>query len=926
MRPMKKYLLVLVLLLFAPGLSHAITYYVATNGSDSNNCSATVPTARTITTPKLTIAAALTCMTAGDTLLIRGGTYSGLILNNVPTGTSWATPITIAGYPGETAILTRHASTESAIFTFGQNATVQRYIILDNLTLDGLSGHSLGDPAVGSHLIKIDGIFNRADHIRIQNSTLKRARMSAVLNTTNTTDPLSGCCNEYLNNEVADNGNWTNFPAGADFPPAFYASAANNLFEHNNIHGSASVGIDIWNSSIAGYTNNVIARYNRVWGNGIPGGKVGVGIMITKGSGTIVYNNLVYGNTGAGIATNYDVSNVTIYNNTIYNTSGDQYVNGACIHIGAGTSGTATVKNNICWANAGSNTVVNGGASATIVASNNSSSNPSFTNSGAGDFTLQAGSPAINAGVSTAPTVTDDFIGTARPQGAAYDIGAYEFGTPDTTPPTVTTRTPISGATGVSTGTTVTVTFSEAMNVATMTTSTILLTSPGPVSVPASVSCNVGCTTATLTPTSVLTTSTVYTATVVSGASGVKDVAGNALAANSVWSFTTAVLSGPPMYYVTKAGNDANNCTQAQTLATAKLTITSALACIGTGAGAGATATVEIGAGNYAEHLNESVNGGTTWANALIIKAASGASVWLTPSGGAGTRCVTLGTTSNKQYVIFDGINCDAAGAAEEGYKLGGFNATSGFMRISNAEIKNGGLTASPTGLIYGQGTEIHVDHCNIHHARTNIPGIWTVATNSIIEHNDIHDNGGAGIDQYVNPATAHGNTYRYNTIHGNGKYGVLMGSGNDTLFYNNLIYTNLGNGIWLGFGGTNNRLYNNTIWNNLNVANGRCISIEAPQTSAIARNNICWANTANTPVDTASSTLSNNLTTDPLFINSAIADFRLQNTSTAINTGFDLSATVIDDYIGLPRPQGPAFDIGAYEFPSPPAPTVICN
>jgi hypothetical protein len=43
----------------------------------------------------------------------------------------------------------------------------------------------------------------------------------------------------------------------------------------------------------------------------------------------------------------------------------------------------------------------------------------------ASDFHLQSGSPAINAGLTIA-SVTDDYAGTTRPKGSAYDIGAYE--------------------------------------------------------------------------------------------------------------------------------------------------------------------------------------------------------------------------------------------------------------------------------------------------------------------------------------------------------------------------------------------------------------------------------------------------------------------------------------------------------------------
>jgi hypothetical protein len=43
-----------------------------------------------------------------------------------------------------------------------------------------------------------------------------------------------------------------------------------------------------------------------------------------------------------------------------------------------------------------------------------------------GDFRLQEGSSAINAGTNL-PEVISDCAGTARPQGTAWDIGAYEY-------------------------------------------------------------------------------------------------------------------------------------------------------------------------------------------------------------------------------------------------------------------------------------------------------------------------------------------------------------------------------------------------------------------------------------------------------------------------------------------------------------------
>jgi parallel beta-helix repeat protein len=75
---------------------NAATYYVATTGNDANPGS--------LQQPFRTISHAVGVLVAGDTLLVRGGTYSESVTVWGLNGTATA-PIYISSYPGETAVI-----------------------------------------------------------------------------------------------------------------------------------------------------------------------------------------------------------------------------------------------------------------------------------------------------------------------------------------------------------------------------------------------------------------------------------------------------------------------------------------------------------------------------------------------------------------------------------------------------------------------------------------------------------------------------------------------------------------------------------------------------------------------------------------------------------------------------------------------------
>ncbi|MBK8662553.1 MAG: Ig-like domain-containing protein [Ignavibacteriales bacterium] len=110
------------------------------------------------------------------------------------------------------------------------------------------------------------------------------------------------------------------------------------------------------------------------------------------------------------------------------------------------------------------------------------------------------------------------------------------------TPPIVISTVPLNLATGVPINQKVSATFSKSMDPSTISTATFIVKA-GIIDISGFVSYSG--VTATFTPAVNLTASTIYTCTITTGA---KDLTGNSLVANYVWTFTTgaAVIITPP--------------------------------------------------------------------------------------------------------------------------------------------------------------------------------------------------------------------------------------------------------------------------------------------------------------------------------------------------------------------------------------------
>mgnify|MGYP001464059861 CR=1 FL=1 len=398
---------------FAITSAHAATYYVATTGSDSNPGSDGAPFKN--------VQKAVGVVRAGDTVIIKPGKYAPFDLKNI-NGAEGA-QITFQGEQG--SIIDRNLGGEN------RYRNIEFYGVNSYITIDGLELIDSAPPvyraktceepntATGRNGIKINKGSNGelSHHIVVKNLHVHGLEGHPILGAVNYL--------QLLNNYFHDCRGYGTYLTGR------YMVIRGNRIHNMSAHGMrfANEGLDkLLNDSVI--ENNIAYNNGGTWPfrSGVPGAPCrmvtgGDGIVLWHGAGNIIRNNIFYGHVGYGIRVNEDHSlsktpNV-VYNNTVYKNGSD----GIYTTSGNGRPGkTSIIKNNISYGNV-EGQIENTGPG--VVLSNNLTTDPQFVNPGAGDFGLQASSPAIDKGVTLAE-VTTDFAGKARPEAAAYDIGAFE--------------------------------------------------------------------------------------------------------------------------------------------------------------------------------------------------------------------------------------------------------------------------------------------------------------------------------------------------------------------------------------------------------------------------------------------------------------------------------------------------------------------
>ena len=399
-----------LLLVLRPGAAaNAATFYVSPTGSDQNAGSQALPFK--------TLGRGCQSLSAGDTLDVAAGTYAEALTDVIPAGADGA-PVTIeAQDPASRPVLA--PSRTDRVVLIGTSQTPNRaWIVLDGLVFDGKR-------------VKLDAIklTSGANHVTIRNGEVRNAPQQGIL--------LSGAAdhNTFTHLVVHDNGS-------SDLHHGIYVSASDNVIDGCEFYRNAGWGVHVYDGSSAPHADRNVISNCRSHDNARTGTR-GAGIGLYSGTGNEALNDRVWNNLG-GILTDYGATDTRIENNTVWgNRSNDPARVG--VYIGAASS-NALVVNNIVGKNAGqgitsaspgvtqimNNLTFGNGADGigttgtqTTVAGNLIGVDPLLVDPANADYRLQAGSPAIDAGLPY-PDTSPDCAGTARPAGLAWDLGAFE--------------------------------------------------------------------------------------------------------------------------------------------------------------------------------------------------------------------------------------------------------------------------------------------------------------------------------------------------------------------------------------------------------------------------------------------------------------------------------------------------------------------
>jgi len=401
--------LLLVLLLFAPSLANAATYWVSPSGAatlctdiDGDTDPGAYMTPAAIDTAN--------CAAAGDTVMWKPGTYTGArvqFTSVLPAGTSASVVSTHLCETNRGCTIAFNTVPNGTGVINTTNAQHYRIGRLGNgFVADCVNG---GDGCGGVYLALSGSII--AQNVTVENVLVRNQHATAFnMSEQQPTNYYDGVSWRYNENEAPASPAYT--AGGA--PHALYIKGHNVTVEHNKLITFNVSGINSY--GIHGYHNT---RHARVRYNDVQVGQFSRGVTLNDNetlpadTDNWAYQNVFRCPTlNCGLAISFGGSNVAngtrAYNNAVYGFS-------SFLIVGVGNNNSHFV-NNLCAG--GACTITNNGTNLTC-GGTCSTTNPTvtaashFRDAANGDFSLIAGSSQIDAGIA----VGLSYNGTAPDRG-----------------------------------------------------------------------------------------------------------------------------------------------------------------------------------------------------------------------------------------------------------------------------------------------------------------------------------------------------------------------------------------------------------------------------------------------------------------------------------------------------------------------------
>ncbi|MGF1450747.1 MAG: right-handed parallel beta-helix repeat-containing protein [Opitutales bacterium] len=442
--------------LFISSNAMAATYYVATNGDNSNS--------GTINSPWATPHYGVNQLSAGDTLYIRGGTYNMPSTLEIPVSGTAGAWVTVAGYQNEMPVL------DFSVLTGGDGIVIRQQ---DYVRLEGVRVEQVGESGLSGNLMR--GIYiNRSNNIDILYNEIYLIKNAGLRVYAGPGNPLNENI-RFIGNYIEEACTETYRKPGETGvilgEHLNMLRTRNGEIAYNEITGGTKESIDVYvgNNGVVVHNNYVhdvkfrpyyvdnyttqqfnIELHSNIGCRVLNGNSEGLAVNTEDGilvSGVNVHHNLFFDVENFGFkvqaqnkgGAGESVRDVQVWNNTFYNCSFKS--KNATIGIGSfGLEATENffnidIRNNIigkpggtCIQNlqnvdlAAKNITIAYNlfdGPSQVLGTNFIMADPQFVDPANADFSLQASSPAIDAGD------PDPFYND--PDGTRNDIGAFYF-------------------------------------------------------------------------------------------------------------------------------------------------------------------------------------------------------------------------------------------------------------------------------------------------------------------------------------------------------------------------------------------------------------------------------------------------------------------------------------------------------------------